>query len=534
MADYFKAVFQKLGAYTGPCISDITPAQRHQLRTRGADAAALVEPLAAARLTCFRVVDTSPGQKRVLRQQLIAERLRKAGTPQGSSSSVEMLVQFMEPCPGDGQGFKRFYCKAPERIDMMRLAASQVINACSEKWQPAAHSEPSGCLCSGSCQPALPEHGLQDQEAPVLILLEALHKAGRKKGRGNTPHRKDDDSSVGLLYCIQNCIRRELYSHGLLRFDHLFEMGLAALPCYAAPSFYKCLLMGLAKGTLPRVLPGRPAKEYKALLASSLATPLQDMGLAALGDDADNGGSGSDDIVMAEGLAPAAKQRRHLHYVAHSMVWSMALQPNSFCNAVVCTCPCNYEIYKVVAVLTGMLCLGGAHLVCIFVGYPRQRRRARAHDALDWGEVGLQGLDLDPLCDAGLGSGSDDGIAGAGPAVRLTMPRPRPKPRLKPKQTAVPSTSSSSPESSGGSGGSCDGVVQGGAALEQAAGPCARGSAGLSELVPGQSAYSQTGLRGLLPPIEGCFMTLESKWHTRWRVKYPAGPPNQKAKSFYK
>jgi hypothetical protein len=27
-------------------------------------------------------------------------------------------------------------------------------------------------------------------------------------------------------------------------------------------------------------------------------------------------------------------------------------------------------------------------------------------------------------------------------------------------------------------------------------------------------------------------MTLESKWHTRWRVKYPAGPPNQTSKSF--
>ena len=40
----------------------------------------------------------------LLRQQLIAERLGKAGTPQGGSSSVEMLVQFMESCPGDGQG----------------------------------------------------------------------------------------------------------------------------------------------------------------------------------------------------------------------------------------------------------------------------------------------------------------------------------------------------------------------------------------------------------------------------------------------
>ena len=102
----------------------------------------------------------------------------------------------------------------------------------------------------------------------------------------------------------------------------------------------------------------------------------------------------------------------------------------------------------------------------------------------------------------------------------------------KPKQIAVPSTSSSSSESSGGSEGSGDGVVQGGAALEQAAGPRARGSARLSELVPGQSAYSQSGLRGLLPPIEGCFMTLESKWHTRWRVKCPVGPPNQTSKSF--
>ena len=27
-------------------------------------------------------------------------------------------------------------------------------------------------------------------------------------------------------------------------------------------------------------------------------------------------------------------------------------------------------------------------------------------------------------------------------------------------------------------------------------------------------------------------MTLESRWHTRWRVKYPAGPPNQTSKSF--
>ena len=72
----------------------------------------------------------------------------------------------------------------------------------------------------------------------------------------------------------------------------------------------------------------------------------------------------------------------------------------------------------------------------------------------------------------------------------------------------------------------------GAAQLEQAAGPRARGSARLSELVPGQSAYSQPGLRGLLPPIEGCFMTLESKWHTRWRVKYPAGPRNQTSKSF--
>ena len=99
MADYFKAVFQKLGVYTVPCISDLTPAQRHQLITRGADAVGLVEPLAAARLTCFRVVDTSPGQKSVLRQQLIPEKLRKAGTPRGGSSSVEMLVQFMEVVP---------------------------------------------------------------------------------------------------------------------------------------------------------------------------------------------------------------------------------------------------------------------------------------------------------------------------------------------------------------------------------------------------------------------------------------------------
>ena len=199
----------------------------------------------------------------------------------------------------------------------------------------------------------------------MLILLEALHKVGWRKGRENTPHRKDDDSSVGLLYCIQNCIRRKLYSHCVMRLDDLFEMGLAALPRYETPRFYKRLLMGLAKGTLPRVLPGRPAKEYKALLASSLTTPSQDMGPAALGDDADHGGSGIDDTVMAEGLAPAAKQTRHLHYVVHSMVWSMALQPNSFCNAVVCACPCKYEISKAVAVLTGMLCLGAAHLVCI-------------------------------------------------------------------------------------------------------------------------------------------------------------------------
>ena len=122
---------------------------------------------------------------------------------------------------------------------------------------------------------------------------------------------------------------------------------------------------------------------------------------------------------------------------------------------------------------------------------------------------------------------------GAGPALRLTMPRPRPKPKPKPKQAAVPSTSSSSSASSGGSEGSGGGVVQGGAAqLEQAAGPRARGSARLSELVPGQSAYSQPGLRGLLPPSGGCLMTLESKWHTRWRVKYPAGPPSQTSKSF--
>ena len=55
--------------------------------------------------------------------------------------------------------------------------------------------------------------------------------------------------------------------------------------------------------------------------------------------------------------------------------------------------------------LTGMLCLGAAHLVCIFVGYPRQRRRARAHDALDWGEAGLQGLDLDFCVTQGLAVG---------------------------------------------------------------------------------------------------------------------------------
>ena len=176
---------------------------------------------------------------------------------------------------------KCFYLKAPERIDMMKLAAFQVIKACSKKWQPAAHSEPSGCVCFGSCQPALPEHGLQDQEAPVLILLEALHKAGWRKARENTPHRKDDDSSVGLLHCIQNCTRRKLYFHRLFGLDELFGMGLAALSCYEAPSFYKCLLMGLAKGTLPRVLPGRPAKEHKAFLASSPTTPSQDMGPAA-------------------------------------------------------------------------------------------------------------------------------------------------------------------------------------------------------------------------------------------------------------
>jgi hypothetical protein len=314
MADYVKALFQKLGVYTVPCIKDITPAQRHQLITRGADAAALAEPLAAARLTCFRVVDTNPGQKRVLRQQLIAERLRKASAPQGGSSSVEMLVQFMELCPGDGPGLQCFYFKAPERIDMMKLAAFQVIKTCAKKWQPAVHSGPSGCLCFDNCQLALPEHGLQDQEAPVLILLEALHKAGWRKGRENTPHLKDDDSSLRMLYCIQNCIRRKLYFHCLLRLEDLFEKGLAALPCLEMPSYYKCLLLGLANGALPAVLPGRPAKEYKALLAASRTTASQGSGLAALGDDDDHGGSGCEDIVMAEAVAPSGKPRRRLHY----------------------------------------------------------------------------------------------------------------------------------------------------------------------------------------------------------------------------
>eukprot|EP00972_Heterocapsa_arctica_P078192 11531776-Heterocapsa_arctica.AAC.1 len=178
----------------------------------------------------------------------------------------------------------------------MWFLPSQVIKNCTRIWQPVAHAGPQGCLCFGHSQLALPQHGLQDVESPVLTLLEALNKAGWRRGRENTPHLKDDAEAVRLLFYIQNCTRRRLYFHCLLRLDELFEKGLPALPCNEVQLYYKCLLMGLATGTLPAILPGRPAKEYKALLSSCSAAPHDHhLGgdLLALEDDE------SDDIVQA-------------------------------------------------------------------------------------------------------------------------------------------------------------------------------------------------------------------------------------------
>lgn len=48
----------------------------------------------------------------------------------------------------------------------------------------------------------------------------------------------------------------------------------------------------------------------------------------------------------------------------------------------------------------------------------------------------------------------------------------------------------------------------------------------------GQTTYSVEVMNSYCPPVQGCKITLEDKWHSRYRVRCPKAPPNQTSKCF--
>ena len=55
----------------------------------------------------------------------------------------------------------------------------------------------------------------------------------------------------------------------------------------------------------------------------------------------------------------------------------------------------------------------------------------------------------------------------------------------------------------------------------------------LPPLAPGRSAYAEAAVKALRPCVPGCSLTVERRWHERWRVRYSAAaPPNATSKAF--
>ena len=203
------------------------------------------------------MVDSNPDRKKVLRQQHIRNMVAKR-----NRSTVNMYVQYFEERRGVAGDLVVFPIRAPEQVDMLKLAPFPVLRHCTRVWHSGASEEP-GCLAFHSPTFARPSCEVGEEGAPTLLLLDALHSEGWIRGRPHYPHRSDEDASTRRLYCIDQCISRRHYLQCLLRLSELFARGLCELSCVAPQTYYQCLLR--LEGDLSSVAAGRPAAEYTAL-----------------------------------------------------------------------------------------------------------------------------------------------------------------------------------------------------------------------------------------------------------------------------